>query len=70
MRTIYDETTDSLFVRLAEGKIAESEEVRPGLVVDYDAAGRIVAFEVLDASRTLAEGADLPKSGDTAREVA
>ena len=34
--------------------IAETAEVRPGVMFDYDAKGRIVAFEILDASRNLA----------------
>ena len=37
----------------------ESEEVRPGIVFDFDADGRIVAVEILDASEHLASGADL-----------
>ena len=49
MRLSYDQEMDALFVRFAEEPIVESEEVRPGLVVDFDAAGRIVAIEVLDA---------------------
>ena len=59
VRTIYDPKNDSLFVRLAEGDIVESEEMRPGVIFDYDADGRIVAFEVLNASTSIAENSDL-----------
>jgi len=58
MRTIYDPAMDALSVRLTEADILESEEVRPGLVVDLDKNGRIVGFEILDARRTLSEGWD------------
>ncbi|HUG62155.1 MAG TPA: DUF2283 domain-containing protein, partial [Methylomirabilota bacterium] len=39
-----------------------SEEVRPGVVIDFDTAGRIVAVEFLDASRRMAPGADLSRA--------
>lgn len=57
MKTRYDADADALYVRFAEGKIDASEEVAPGVVLDFDAAGRIVALEVLAASKHLALGA-------------
>ena len=54
MRTIYDERNDTMFVRFAETPIIESEEVSPGLILYYDAKGRIVAVEFLNASKQLA----------------
>ncbi len=60
MKTHYDRDADALYLRFAEGRIAESEEVAPGVVIDFDAEGRIVAFEVLAASRHLAAGAVPP----------
>lgn len=59
MRSRYDAETDALYVRFAEAAVVESEEVRPGFVLDFDADGRIVAVEILDASEHLAIGADL-----------
>ena len=59
MKSRYDAETDALYVRFADTPIVESEEVRPGLVLDFDADGRIVAVEILDASEHLATGADL-----------
>ncbi|HEX8165930.1 MAG TPA: DUF2283 domain-containing protein [Beijerinckiaceae bacterium] len=53
MRTIYDERNDTMFVRFAETAIIESEEVSPGLILDYDAEGRIVAVEFLNAPKQL-----------------
>ncbi|KAA5602897.1 DUF2283 domain-containing protein [Blastochloris sulfoviridis] len=57
MKTLYDKDTDALYVRFAEAKVVESEEVAPGVVLDFDKDGRIVALEVLSASRHLAAGA-------------
>ena len=53
MRTTYDHEANALFVRLSEGAIVESEELRPGLIVDFDKDGRIVGFEMLDARMQL-----------------
>ena len=52
----YDEETDALFVRVADGAVVATEEVRPGLVVDFDASGKIVGFEVLNAHERVAPG--------------
>jgi uncharacterized protein YuzE len=61
MKTRYDCETDALYLRFADAPVSESEEVRPGIVFDFDADGRIVAVEILDASEHLASGADLQK---------
>ena len=50
MKVIYDKETDTLSIILRNGKVAESDEPRPGLILDYDKAGRLVAIELLDAS--------------------
>ena len=49
----YDRDTDAAYIRLSPEKVAESEEVSDGVVLDYDADGRIVGMEVLEASRHL-----------------
>lgn len=53
----YDPQADALTVRFGSGPAVEGEEVRPGVVLHYDAADRIVAIEVLHASKTLAADA-------------
>ncbi len=59
MKTIYDERNDTLFVRFTETDIIESEEISPGLILDYDVDGRIVALEFLNASKKIAGEATL-----------
>ena len=59
MKTHYDAEADALYLRFADAPVIESEEVRPGIVFDFDAEGRIVAVEILDASEHLASGTDL-----------
>lgn len=46
-------------MRFADAAVVQSEEVRPGIVLDYDAEGRVVAVEIIDASEHLSTGADL-----------
>lgn len=50
MKVIYDKETDTLSIILRPGKVAESDEAQPGLILDYDKAGRLVSLELLDAS--------------------
>src|SRR5436853_3288550 len=51
MKVIYDKESDTLSIIFRSGKVAESDEVRPGLILDYDKAGRLVSLELLDASK-------------------
>jgi uncharacterized protein YuzE len=59
MKTLYDAKADALYVRFADASIVESEEVAAGVVLDFDAEGRIVAIELLDASKHVSAGARL-----------
>jgi YD repeat-containing protein len=35
--------------------VAESDQDRPGVILDYDSAGNLVSIEALDASRRVTE---------------
>jgi uncharacterized protein YuzE len=54
MKVSFDRKTDALYVRFSDDAVAETAEVRPGVMFDYAADGRIVGLEILDASRTVA----------------
>jgi len=47
----YHKETDMLYIKLTSGVSVESEEVSPGVVVDYDETNRAVGIEIEDASK-------------------
>ena len=53
MKIRYDQQTDILTVRLSERKIVDSDEPKPGVIVDFDGDGHVVGFEILDASKVV-----------------
>lgn len=50
MKLIVDRKTDAIYFRLDEMQIVESEEVKPGVVVDYNDQGQVVGIEILHIS--------------------
>lgn len=56
----FDAEADALYIRLHDADIVESEEVSPGVIVDFDGQDRVVGFEVLDVRKRLPE-ADLER---------
>jgi uncharacterized protein YuzE len=56
MKVRYDRRADILTVILKEGvAVAESDEGRPGVILDFDDDGNLLSLEVLDASRRVTE---------------
>jgi uncharacterized protein YuzE len=49
MKMRYDSEGDVLYVQFSDVQIDGSEEIRPGVILDYDEEGRVVGIEVLDA---------------------
>ena len=50
MRIIVDKENDSLYFRLDESRIVESEEVQPGVILDYDGNDQVFGVEFLNIS--------------------
>jgi uncharacterized protein YuzE len=56
MQATYDARTDTLSIILkAEAVVAESDEDKPGVILDYDEDGNLVSLEILDASKRVTE---------------
>ena len=47
MKMHYDEKTGALYLRLEDSRIVESEEVQPGIVLDFNAEAQLVGVEIL-----------------------
>ena len=54
MKLRIDRANDSLYLRLDDSEIVESEEAQPGVVLDFDANERVVGIEILRLSTRVA----------------
>ena len=50
MKLKIDKESDALYFRLDEAAIVESEEVQPGVILDFDKENRVVGIEILGIS--------------------
>ncbi len=46
-----DKESDAPYLRLDESAIENSEEVQPGVILDFNAAGKVAGIEILDLSK-------------------
>jgi len=51
MKVVYDPEVDVLRILLSDAEIEESDEEKPGVILDYDRDGNMVGLEILDASK-------------------
>jgi len=58
----YDPEVDVLSILLSDVPVDESDETKPGVVLDYDVAGNLVGIEILNASKRMGD----PMSGEDA----
>jgi len=53
MEIRYAKDVDVIYIKLNDSKVAESDEDKPGIILDYDESGGIVGIEVLNASKKI-----------------
>jgi uncharacterized protein YuzE len=49
----YDPEVDVLSILLSDVPVEESDESKPGVILDYDKSGNVVSLEILDASKRM-----------------
>lgn len=59
MKVTYDRRTDTLTMILRDAPVTESDESKPGVILDYDGEGHLVAIEILDASKRVEDPASV-----------
>jgi len=47
----YDREMDAAYLTLVRGKVHESEEIKPGVIVDFDTSGHVIGVEILRFAR-------------------
>ncbi|MCC6383223.1 MAG: DUF2283 domain-containing protein [Dehalococcoidia bacterium] len=55
MKVTYDHETDILQLVFSSAPVEESDEDKPGVIIDFDEAGDVVGFEILDASERVTD---------------
>ena len=45
----YDKEVDALYIRIQEVKVARTEELEEGINLDFDAYGKLIGLEILNA---------------------
>ena len=55
MRLKIDKENDALYFRLDESAIIESEEVQPGVILDFDKNNQVVGIEILNLSARISQ---------------
>ena len=56
MRVHFDEEADAVYWRLDDSKIVESEEVQPGVILDYNEDNQVVGVEILNVTQRVPLG--------------
>ena len=51
MKVNYDKEIDALVFTMSKKQIHESDEIKPGVILDFDEDGNLVRIEILDASK-------------------
>jgi uncharacterized protein YuzE len=62
MKVTYEAEVDVLRILFSNAPIEESDEEKPGVIIDYDKDGNVMGMEILDATKRM----DNPRAVDYA----
>lgn len=51
MKLEFDPAADAAYLEISDGDVESSQELKPGVIIDYDAQGDIVGIEILNISK-------------------
>ena len=58
-RVTYDPVADALYVKVMDGTVSDSVEIREDVVADFNEKGEIIGVEVLNFSRSPVDVPDI-----------
>ena len=47
MKVHFDEEADAVYIIISDADVLESEEIQPGIILDFDRDNQVVAIEIL-----------------------
>jgi len=59
MKIVYNKVTDILTIMLREGRVKESDEIRPGMIIDFGYDEGIIGLEILNASKVVEKTSEI-----------
>ena len=59
MNIKFDKDMDIVYLRFSDADIVESDEEKPGIIIDYDKNGNVVGIELLEASEKMSKPGSL-----------
>ena len=59
MKIRYDDETDTLTIKFPDARIRESDELRPGTILDFGYDGGVVRIEIMSASKFVEETGEI-----------
>ncbi len=69
-RIRYSPSVDALAIHIREAAVDDSEEVEPGIMLDYDKEGKVIGIEILDFAARVRESAEVGESSTLVEALA
>ncbi|HUJ11342.1 MAG TPA: DUF2283 domain-containing protein [Verrucomicrobiae bacterium] len=70
MKVTYDADVDAMHILFSNAAIKESDEAKPGIILEFDKDGNVVGIEILDASKIIGEPAAIEFAAESGQSLA